>query len=360
MNQEQTAITEPAFAQRAENVLLSVRDLRTYFFTDRGVAKAVDGVSFDVYAGETLGVVGESGCGKSVTAFSILRLVSPPGRITGGSIRLDGMELTTLPEHEMQKIRGKRVAMIFQEPQSSLNPVFSIGFQITEAIRLHQKVSQKEAERLAVEMLRRVAIPDPEKRLSEYPHQLSGGMKQRAMIAMALSCRPSLLIADEPTTALDVTIQAQILNLLQELRNQFGMSIMLITHNLGIVAQIAHRVIVMYAGKVVETAGTAEIFQRPLHPYTVGLFRSLPKLGRKGQKLAPIPGEVPNPLDVPSGCRFHPRCTLCEEICKQQEPQLRLLGQGHSVACHLATEDGSHLNLDAAVAKDQAGISKAG
>ncbi|HOX39447.1 MAG TPA: ABC transporter ATP-binding protein [Candidatus Brocadiia bacterium] len=343
MSSEQATAEKTVEAQQdGIRPLLAVRDLRTHFFTERGVARAVDGVSFEVFPGETLGVVGESGCGKSVTALSILRLVTPPGRITGGTITLDGQELTALLESEMRRVRGRKAAMIFQEPQSSLNPVFSIGFQITEAIRLHQKVTRTEAEELAIEMLGRVAIPDPAKRIGEYPHQLSGGMKQRAMIAMALSCRPSLLIADEPTTALDVTIQAQILNLLQELREQLGMSVMLITHNLGIVAQIARRVMVMYAGKVVETASTESVFHKPLHPYTVGLFRSLPKLGRKSQKLAPIPGEVPNPLDAPPGCRFQPRCGLCVERCRAEEPKLRILGEGHSVACHVAQSDGAH------------------
>jgi oligopeptide/dipeptide ABC transporter ATP-binding protein len=303
--------------------LLVVKDLQTHFFTDRGVARAVDGVSFAILPGQTLGLVGESGCGKSVTALSILRLIqSPPGRIVGGSIQLEGRDLLGLSEEDIRKVRGNRISMIFQEPMTSLNPVFTIGNQIMEALLLHRQVGRKEAEAQAIDMLRRVKIPSAETLIHQYPHQISGGMRQRAMIAMALVCRPKLLIADEPTTALDVTIQAQILELLEELQQEFGMSVLIITHDLGIVADLADHVAVMYAGQIVESAPTRELFSTPKHPYTVGLFHSRPRLGARKQRLDVIPGVVPNPTEFPPGCRFHPRCGHVAEDCRRTDVQL--------------------------------------
>jgi peptide/nickel transport system ATP-binding protein len=323
--------------------LVSVENLRTWFHTDDGVVKAVDDVSLTIPKGRTLGLVGESGCGKSVTALSIIRLISRPGRIAGGAIRLhdDGrvLDLATLPEAEMREIRGAKISMIFQEPMTSLNPVFTIGSQIMEAIILHQKVDKAEARRRAVEMLRKVKIPEPERRIDEYPHQFSGGMRQRAMIAMALSCNPRLLIADEPTTALDVTIQAQILDLLRELQREFHMSILIITHDLGIIAEMADDVAVMYASKVVEYAPVRELFGNPLHPYTHGLFKSRPKPGTpKSEKLNQIKGMVPSPLRFPAGCKFHPRCPHVQSRCETEEAELRELAPGHWVRCHFAGE----------------------
>ncbi|MCE9636367.1 MAG: ABC transporter ATP-binding protein [Planctomycetes bacterium] len=318
--------------------LLELRDLKTWFWTDEGVAKAVDGVSYSIHPGETLGVVGESGCGKSVTALSVMRLIpDPPGKIAGGQILLKGEDLVTLPEAQMRKVRGRRIGMIFQEPMTSLNPVFTIGDQIAEAVLLHQGVSKAEAWDRAIEMLRRVKIPSPERRVEEYPHQMSGGMRQRVMIAMALSCDPELLIADEPTTALDVTIQAQILHLLRELQREMGMSVLLITHDLGVVAQTAHHVAVMYAGKVVEYSRTRELYKNPRHPYTVGLFQSIPKLGHLRKRLDVIPGVVPSALAFPKGCRFSNRCPFATPLCTAEEPQLREIGttsETHTVACH--------------------------
>lgn len=323
-----------------ERPLLEISDLRVYFHTDEGLLKAVDGVSLSIYSGETLGVVGESGCGKSVTAFSILQLVPvPPARYAGGEILFDGKNLLALNEDEMRRVRGDKISMIFQEPMSSLNPIMTIGRQITEVILEHQKKSRREARALALDMLRRVGIPAAESRIDDYPHQLSGGMKQRAMIAMALACRPQLLIADEPTTALDVTIQAQILDLLKELQHELGMSILLITHDLGVVAETCDRVAVMYAGKIVEYAPVVELFERPKHPYTHGLFRSLPTLTEAREVLPVIPGAVPSPLDFPSGCRFRTRCSLAQEICKQ-EPKLAEIASEHFAACHFAYEVG--------------------
>src|SRR5262245_27696846 len=319
--------------------LLSVEDLRTYFHTDDGVVKAVDGVSYAIEKGKTLGVVGESGCGKSVTALSIMRLIAPPGRIAGGRILFEGRDLTTLPEPEMRQIRGNNISMIFQEPMTSLNPVFTVGNQIGEAIMLHQKKSRREARDRAVEMLQRVKVPAPEQRVDEYPHQLSGGMRQRVMIAMALACNPKLLIADEPTTALDVTIQAQILDLLRELQQEFHMSILIITHDLGVVAEIADHVAVMYASKIVEYATAKELYANPIHTYTKGLFRSRPStMSDRKERLNVIPGAVPNPLHFPTGCKFHPRCDLAVssgqmERCKTREPELREVAAGHWVAC---------------------------
>ena len=325
------------------DVLLEVKNLRTHFFTDDGVAKAVDGISFPVYKGKTLGIVGESGCGKSVTALSILRLVSPPGRVVDGEVRMDGVDLLKLPEEEMRKIRGHKISMIFQEPMTSLNPVFTVGYQIMEAVRLHLGLDKAAARKRTIEMLERVRIPSAATRVDEYPHQLSGGMRQRIMIAMALACDPKLLIADEPTTALDVTIQAQILDLLRDLRREFGMAVMIITHDLNVVAEVADYVAVMYASKVVEYAAAAELFAHPLHPYTLGLLKSIPQLDTpRGSKLNVIPGNVPNPLRFPSGCKFHTRCPLAVESgllerCMKTEPALRELRPGHWVACDVVT-----------------------
>ncbi len=320
------------------DLLLDLRDLKTYFFTSDGVAKAVDGVSYQLHRGETLGVVGESGCGKSVTALSILRLVpDPPGRTVGGEIVFEGQDLLKFSRAEMRRIRGNEISMIFQEPMTSLNPVFTIGNQISEAIILHQGLSKRDALAKSIEMLQKVGIPAPERRVHEYPHQLSGGMRQRAMIAMALSCNPKILLADEPTTALDVTIQAQILDLMFGLKEQLGMAIILITHNLGVVAESARRVVVMYCGKVVEEGPVLEIFKAPQHPYTQGLLQSLPRLEEKAtgqkQRLMEIPGIVPSPYNLPSGCKFHPRCPKAQQICKEQEPALEKVPGGHYSAC---------------------------
>jgi oligopeptide/dipeptide ABC transporter ATP-binding protein len=305
-------------------VLLRVKDLVTSFRTDEGELRAVDGVSFEVAEGKTLGVVGESGCGKSVTSLSIMRLVpSPPGRVAAGSIELDGRNLLTLSEREMRSIRGNRISMIFQEPMTSLNPVYTVGAQIVEAVRLHQNKSRREARQRAVEMLRLVGIPSPESNADAYPHQLSGGMRQRVMIAMALACEPKLLIADEPTTALDVTIQAQILELLRKLQEQLKMSIILITHDLGVVAEHADDVIVMYAGKVVESASVEQLFAHPKHPYTRGLLESVPRLQRsRTRRLPTIEGMVPDLRDLPSGCRFADRCGFVVDACREKEPEL--------------------------------------
>jgi oligopeptide/dipeptide ABC transporter ATP-binding protein len=314
--------------------ILEVKNLRTSFFSDEGEVKAVDDVSFDVFKGKTLGIVGESGCGKSVTSLSIMRLVpNPPGRIMGGEILYKGTNLLNLDAPAMRKIRGNQISMIFQEPMTSLNPVFTIGNQIVEAITLHQDLSKKEARNKAIEMLKLVGIPSPEKRVDDYPHQLSGGMRQRVMIAMALSCDPQVLIADEPTTALDVTIQAQILDLLRELQAKVGMGLILITHDLGVVAEMAHEVAVMYAGKVVEHGTVYEIFKNPKMPYTRGLLNSIPTLSKdptgkiKKTRLETIPGIVPNMLHLPQGCRFQDRCTFVIDQCKGKEPDLRKIAQ---------------------------------
>ena len=326
---------------QAPGTLLEIRDLRTHFHTPEGVVKAVDGVSYSLKAGETLGVVGESGCGKTVTALSILRLIpEPPGKIAGGGIFFEGRDLTKLSSGELRKVRGNKIAMIFQEPMTSLNPVFTIGFQIAEAIMLHQRLNKKEAMDKAAAMLDHVGIPLPKQRVREYPHQLSGGMRQRAMIAMALSCNPKILLADEPTTALDVTIQAQILDLMIKLKEEMGTAIIFITHNLGLVAEQCQRVVVMYAGKVVEEAPVEELYGNPMHPYTVGLLRSLPKLklsGQKGQRirLQEIPGIVPALNRLPSGCSFNPRCDKVMDKCHQHEPELKEVSPGHFVRCLL-------------------------
>ena len=321
-------------AEDTNNPLLRVSGLTTRFFTDEGVARAVEDVSFDVPRGRTVALVGESGCGKTVTALSILRLVpDPPGRIVAGRVLLGGMDLLAAPESEMQKVRGNLISMIFQEPMTSLNPVFTVGDQIAEAVMLHQAVGRQEALAQAADMLRKVGIADPGSRISEYPHQMSGGMRQRVMIAMALVCRPELLIADEPTTALDVTIQAQILDLLKALRQDLGMSLLLITHDLGVVAEIGDYVCVMYAGRIVERAEIHSLFDGPQHPYTVGLFRSRPTF-QKRETLATIPGSVPNPLAVPPGCPFHPRCPLADQTkCPRQRPPLEEKAPGHLAAC---------------------------
>ncbi|MBC8352562.1 MAG: ABC transporter ATP-binding protein [Planctomycetes bacterium] len=319
--------------------LIEINNLKTHFFTDEGVVKAVDDISLTIPKGKTLGLVGESGSGKSVTALSIIRLIAPPGRTVEGSVTLhndDGtVELTTLEESEMRKLRGNTIAMIFQEPMTSLNPVFTVGAQIMEAIRLHQNVDKAEARNRAIEMLRKVKVPAPEQRVKEYPHQFSGGMRQRVMIAMALSCNPRLLIADEPTTALDVTIQAQILDLLRELQEETEMSILLITHDLGIIAEVASEVAVMYASKIVEQAPVAELFSNPRHPYTHGLFASkLTPETKRGERLVSIDGMVPSPLRFPSGCKFHPRCPYQQERCQDEEPELRELAPDHITRCH--------------------------
>ncbi|MEW6741138.1 MAG: ABC transporter ATP-binding protein [Planctomycetota bacterium] len=316
-------------------VLLEIEDLKTHFDTEDGILRAVDGVSLAVSEGTTVALVGESGCGKSVTALSILRLVpQPPGRISG-RIYFRGQDLLRLPESGMRKVRGNEISMVFQEPMTALNPVFTVGDQIMEVIILHQRKSKREARELAIEELRRVGISSPETRVDEYPHQLSGGMKQRVMIAMALSCHPTLLIADEPTTALDVTIQAQILELLRQAQRATGMAILLITHDLGVVAEMADQVAVMYASKIVEIASTRSLFTKVRHPYTEGLFRSLPSIEAGRARLEPIPGSVPNPLDFPSGCSFRTRCPCAERVCMEQVPPLREIADGHRVACHL-------------------------
>jgi peptide/nickel transport system ATP-binding protein len=311
-----------------------LRDLRTYFAVDDGEFRAVDGVSFTLRGGRTLGIVGESGCGKSVTALSIMGLVpQPPGRIAGGAVLLEGVDLLRLPAAELRALRGNQLSMIFQEPMTSLNPAFTIGDQIIEGIMRHRAVSRREARAHAIEMLRRVRIPAPAQRIDDYPHKLSGGMRQRAMIAMALACDPKLLIADEPTTALDVTVQAQILDLMRALRDETGAAIMLITHDLGVIAELAQDVIVMYAGKIVERADVATLFADPQHPYTVGLLGSIPKLHADQQQLATIEGVVPNPLDMPRGCRFNPRCPFAIDKCRASEPPLAEVKPGHFSAC---------------------------
>lgn len=315
--------------------LLTVHDLKIYFHILAGTVRAVDGVSFHINEGETLGVVGESGCGKSVTALALLQLIPmPPGELVSGRAEFAGQDLLKLDNEQIRKIRGNRISMIFQEPMTSLNPVFTIGNQIKEAIQLHQGLNTKEAEEKAVEMLELVGIPDPRRRIKEYPHQLSGGMRQRVMIAMALSCNPALLIADEPTTALDVTVQAQILELMLELQIKINMSIMMITHNLGVIAEMADRVIVMYCGKIVEEADVRSLFHNPLHPYTRQLLASVPHLGENQTRLQEIPGVVPSLYNLPPGCDFHPRCAAAQEFCSVEEPRLIEAVPGHLVACH--------------------------
>ncbi len=319
--------------------LLRVEGLKTYFYTDDGIVRAVDGISFSLAPKETLCIVGESGCGKSVASLSLLRLIpSPPGKIVEGKIWFRGRNLLELSEREMRDIRGNKISMIFQEPMTSLNPVFTCGDQIMEALILHQGLSKGQARTRAIEMLALVGIPSPEQRVDEYPHQLSGGMRQRVMIAMALSCSPDILIADEPTTALDVTIQAQILDLLLRLQHELGMAVILITHDLGVVAEVADRVAVMYAGQIVEYSDVRSIFKRTLHPYTAGLLASLPRLGVEKDRLRVIPGNVPNPAYFPSGCRFHPRCPVVVNVCPREVPALTSYGAGHDARCFRAGE----------------------
>src|SRR6266550_1527629 len=319
--------------------LISIHDLRTWFYTESGVARAVDGVSFDIGAGETVGIVGESGCGKSVTALSILRLIQPPGRIEPGSvIDFEGKDIVTLDDEDIRDIRGNRISMIFQEPMSALNPVFRVGDQVAEVARVHAGMSRKEAWNRAVEMLALTGIPDAESRARQYPHQLSGGMRQRVLIAMALMMKPALVIADEPTTALDVTIQAQILDLLVDLQKKIGTSILMITHDLGVVAETASRVIVMYAGEIVEQADVDELFAKPHHPYTEGLMHSMPHIGHDQERLNVIPGTVPAPTNWPHGCRFRERCPYSWELPEREHPPLYDVGAGHVSRCHLARE----------------------
>jgi peptide/nickel transport system ATP-binding protein len=319
--------------------LLEIRGLKTHFTTDDGIVHAVDGVDLTIDRGETLGVVGESGCGKSVTALSVLKLVPmPPGHIAGGQILWRGRDLVPLGSPDMRKIRSKEIAIVFQEPMTSLNPVYTVGDQIAEVIRLHEGLSRRAALDRAVEMLRLVHIPNPERRVRNYPHQFSGGMRQRVMIAMAISCNPALLIADEPTTALDVTIQAQILDLIAEMKSRLGMAVMLITHAMGVMAEAAQRVVVMYAGKVVEEAPVGALFSEPRHPYTQGLIRSIPRIDAAAARKPPleaIAGVVPSPLDPMPGCRFAPRCPFVRAVCREAAPPLREIAAGHKVACVL-------------------------
>jgi peptide/nickel transport system ATP-binding protein len=324
-------------ATRGNPPLLDIRGLKTHFATDDGMVQAVDGVDLAIGRGETVGVVGESGCGKTVTALSVLKLIAmPPGRIVSGQILWEGRDLVPLPPDAMNAIRSKEIAIIFQEPMTSLNPVFTVGEQIAEVVRRHEGLGRRAALDKAVEMLRLVQIPNPARRVRDYPHQFSGGMRQRVMIAMALSCNPKLLIADEPTTALDVTIQAQILELLGDLKTRFGMAVMLITHAMGVVAETAQRVVVMYAGKVIEEAPVAQLFAKPRHPYTQGLIRSIPRVDRAAShktRLEAIAGVVPSPLDPPPGCRFAPRCRFAAAVCIEAVPPLRAIETGHQVAC---------------------------
>lgn len=326
-------------AQQKDSELLRVKDLEVSFFTDSGEVRAVRGVSFGLGRNEALGIVGESGCGKSATVSAIMRLLPvPPARIKEGSVSFEGTDLLKLPEREMLKVRGNRISMIFQEPMTALNPVMTIGDQIAETMLIHQKISRAEAKEKAVRLLKLVEIPSAEKRAQDYPHQLSGGMRQRVMIAMALSCDPDLLIADEPTTALDVTIQAQILELLKKMRNEMHMSILLITHDLGVIAEMCDRVIVMYSGKIVEAGDIKTIYARPMHPYSKGLFASIPRMDQDVEKLHVIKGKVCDPLDPPPGCWFSPRCPYCQEKCTREEPGLATLPDGRQVACHFVEE----------------------
>lgn len=315
--------------------ILRVHNLHTQFFTDNGIARAVDGVSFELYPGKTLGLVGESGCGKSVTSLSIMRLLSHPGRITQGAISFQDRNLLSLSESEMRNVRGNDIAMIFQEPMTSLNPVYTCGFQIDEAVMRHQHLKADEARTKTIDMLRLVGIPAPEQRANEYPHQLSGGMRQRVMIAMALSCTPHVLIADEPTTALDVTIQAQILELLGDLQTRFNMAVLLITHDLGVIAEVADHVAIMYAGQIVESGPVDAIFHNPKHPYTQGLLASIPRLDQTRERLSVIQGTVPNATQFPKGCRFASRCAIAQEKC-QMQPPLEEIEPLHHTACWLA------------------------
>jgi oligopeptide/dipeptide ABC transporter ATP-binding protein len=326
--------------------LLEVKKLRTYFYTESGVVKAVDGVDFAVYPGEVLGIVGESGCGKSVTSLSIMRLIGQPGKVVEGEVVFNGTNLLEIPESEMVKVRGNSISMIFQQPQSALNPVFRAGEQIGEVLNIHQDLGREAGKKRAVELLKMVGIPEPERRADAYPHELSGGQAQRVMIAMALACVPDLLIADEPTTALDVTIQAQILDLMRNLRENIGTAIILITHDLGVIAEMAERVAVMYAGQIVEQTDVKTLFKEPLHPYTQGLIGSIPILGKLKERLDVIPGSVPNLINMPPGCRFASRCRARVEnnltICTEKEPELVNAKQGHLVRCWLYQDAEDH------------------
>jgi len=321
--------------QRIMSTLLQVKDLKTYFYTDAGIVKAVDGVSYALSEGETLGLVGESGCGKSVSALSILRLIAyPPGKIVGGEIFFEGKNILKASEEEIREIRGNQIAMIFQEPMTSLNPVLTIGLQIGEALELHRNMNKKEAREEILRLLKMVGIPDPERRIDDYPHQFSGGMRQRVMIAMALSCNPKLLIADEPTTAVDVTIQAQLLEVVKELTSRLGTAVILITHNLGVVARHVNRMAVMYAGRIVEQGPAAEVYAHPQHPYTIGLLASVPRLDQpRKERLVPIDGQPPNLISLPPGCSFVPRCSYRMEICSKERPELRSVADRHFTAC---------------------------
>ena len=323
------------------DILLEVKNLKTYFYTEEGTARAVDGMDFIIRKGETLGMIGESGCGKSVSALSIMQLVaSPPGRIIEGEIWFEGENLLKKSPSEVKKIRGNNISMIFQEPMTSLNPVFTIGNQIIEPIILHQKLDKEKARKKAIEMLDLVGISSPEKQIDNYPHQLSGGMRQRVMIAMALSCEPKLLIADEPTTALDVTIQAQILELLKKIREEIGMAVMMITHDLAVIAEVSDDVLVAYAGKALEYADVKTIFREPKHPYTQALYDSIPRLtDTKKRRLEVIPGIVPNPMEFPSGCRFNPRCKFTKSFCQKEEPELEEVGDTHKARCFIYNKD---------------------
>lgn len=315
--------------------ILEIRDLKTYFYTLGKEIPAVDGVSLDVYRGETLCIVGESGCGKSVTVSSIMKLVpTPPGKYVSGKILFEGEDVLKKDRRDMERLRGKEISMIFQEPMTALNPVHRIGAQISESLMIHEKLTKKEALKKSVDMLKLVGVPDAERCAKSYPHQLSGGMRQRVMIAMAFCCSPKLLIADEPTTALDVTIQAQILDLIKKLKQESGMSIIFITHDLGVVAEIAQRVIVMYSGRIVEQGTCEQLFSNPLHPYTKGLLNCIPRVDQKYEELEVIDGQVPNPANFPSGCRFHPRCPQCMSICREEVPQIIEIEDGHKLACH--------------------------
>ncbi len=333
-------------AKTEQKPLLEVRNLKTYFYTEDGVVSAVDGVNFEVYPGEVLGIVGESGCGKSVTSLSIMRLIAPPGKIVEGEILFNGQDLLKLSENEMTKMRGDRISMIFQQPQTALNPVFRVEDQIGEVLNIHKDFGKAAAKARVIELLKMVGIPDAERRAEAYPHELSGGMAQRVMIAMALACVPELLIADEPTTALDVTIQAQILDLMRDLGSKMGTSVILITHDLGVIAEMAERVAVMYAGEIVEQAEVNELFERPLHPYTQGLIGSIPILGQLKERLDVIPGSVPNLVNLPSGCRFAPRCVAREKfglkICAETKPDLVETAPGHLARCWLYQDAKGH------------------
>jgi oligopeptide/dipeptide ABC transporter ATP-binding protein len=332
--------------EKVTQPLLEVRNLKTYFYTEDGTVKAVDGVDIEIYPGEVLGIVGESGCGKSVMSLSIMRLISQPGKIMEGEILFEGKDLLKFPEVEMRAVRGNRISMIFQQPQTSLNPVFRVGDQIGEVLNIHQDFGKEAGRKRTVELLKQVGIPEPERRAEAFPHELSGGMAQRVMIAMALACVPDLLIADEPTTALDVTIQAQILDLMRNLISQLGSAVILITHDLGVIAEMADRVAVMYAGRIVEQTSVRTLFKEPLHPYTVGLIGSTPVLGRVREKLDVIPGNVPNLVNLPVGCRFAPRCLARVNhgltVCTEKEPDLVQIGEGHTIRCWLYEDSDQH------------------